>query len=148
VDAVLGDSGQRDHRVRHARSGDLIAVARPEAWFTYYYWLDDRRAPDYARTVDIHRKPGYDPVELFLDPAIAMPGVTVGWKLAKKQLGFRTLLDVIPLDARLVRGSHGRRPGIDDRDTPILITSRTDLLPDAPIESVDVSGLILKHLTA
>jgi predicted AlkP superfamily pyrophosphatase or phosphodiesterase len=148
VEQVLDVAAQRALQVNHQRSGDLIAVAKPDAWFTYYYWLDDRRAPDFARTVDIHRKPGYDPVELFLDPAIAMPGVTVGWKLAKKQLGFRTLLDVIPLDARLVRGSHGRRPGIDDRDTPILITSRTDLLPDAPIESVDVSGLILKHLTA
>jgi predicted AlkP superfamily pyrophosphatase or phosphodiesterase len=148
VEQVLDVAAQRALQVNHQRSGDLIAVAKPDAWFTYYYWLDDRRAPDFARTVDIHRKPGYDPVELFLDPAIAMPGVTVGWKLAKKQLGFRTLLDVIPLDARLVRGSHGRRPGIDDRDTPILITSRTDLLPDAPIESVDVSGLILRHLTA
>ena len=74
--------------------------------------------------------------------------MTVGWKLAKKQLGFRTLLDVIPLDATLVRGSHGRRPDIDDPDTPIFMTARADLLPDAPIESVDVSGLILKHLTA
>ena len=58
------------YRIDHARAGDLIAVAEARGWFTYYYWLDDRRAPDFARTVDIHRKPGYDPVELFLDPAI------------------------------------------------------------------------------
>ena len=81
---------------------------RPDAWFTYYYWLDDARAPDFARTVDIHRKPGYDPVELFLDPAIRVPPLTVGWKLAKRKIGFRSLLDVIPLDATLVKGSHGR----------------------------------------
>ena len=70
--------------IDHARAGDLVAVAEPDAWFTYYYWLDDQRAPDFARTVDIHRKPGYDPVELFLDPAIRVPALTVGWKLAKK----------------------------------------------------------------
>ena len=74
--------GQREYRIDHPRAGDLIAIASPDAWFTYYYWLDDARAPDFARTVDIHRKPGYDPVELFLDPAIAVPAVTVGWKLA------------------------------------------------------------------
>ena len=147
VEQVLDLDAQRELHVNHERSGDLIAIAKPEAWFTYYYWLDDRRAPDFARTVDIHRKPGYDPVELFLDPAIARPGLTVGWKLAKKQMGFRSLLDVIPLDATLVRGSHGRRPAIDDPDTPVFMTTRTDLLPDAPIESVDVSNLILKHLT-
>jgi hypothetical protein len=124
-----------------------VAVARPEAWFTYYYWLDDRRAPDFARTVDIHRKPGYDPVELFLDPAIRTPALTVGLKLLRKQLGFRTLLDVIPLDATLVRGSHGRRPGIDDPDVPVFITKRKELLPAAAIESVDVYGLILNHLS-
>ena len=69
----------------HARSGDLVAVAAPDAWFTYYFWLDDARAPDFARTVDIHRKPGYDPVELFVDPAIRVPALTVGWKLAKRK---------------------------------------------------------------
>ena len=90
---------QADWHIDHPRSGELVAIARPDAWFTYYYWLDDERAPDFARTVEIHRKPGYDPVELFLDPAIRMPALTVGWKLARRKLGFRTLLDVIPLDA-------------------------------------------------
>jgi predicted AlkP superfamily pyrophosphatase or phosphodiesterase len=102
VARVLGPDEQRAAGVDHARAGDLVAIADPDAWFTYYYWLDDRRAPDYARTVDIHRKPGYDPVELFLDPAIRVPALTVGWKLFKRALGFRALLDVIPLDASLV----------------------------------------------
>jgi hypothetical protein len=148
VERVLGHEAKRDLHLNHHRCGDFVAVARPDAWFTYYYWLDPLRAPDFARTVDIHRKPGYDPVELFVDPAIANPGLTVGWKLAKRQLGFRALLDVIPLDATLVRGSHGRRPAIDDDDTPIVMTSRADLLAGTPIESVDVSELILEHLTA
>ncbi len=88
---------RRAHRLDHPRAGDLVAVATPDAWFTYYYWIEDERAPDYARTVDIHRKPGYDPVELFLDPAICRCRlVSVGWKLAKRAAGFRTLLDVIP----------------------------------------------------
>ena len=104
-------------------------LRRRTAWFTYYYWLDDERAPDFARTVDIHRKPGYDPVELFLDPAIRMPALTVGWKLARKALGFRMLMDVIPLDATLVKGSHGR-PGLAGPDDgPVFLSKQKSLLP-------------------
>ena len=102
------------------RAGDLIAVARENAWFTYYYWLDDRRAPDFARCVDIHRKPGYDPVELFLDPKLRAPKLKVAGKLLKKKLGFRMLMDVVPLDASLVKGSHGVCPH-DSADWPVLI---------------------------
>lgn len=86
----------------HARSGELIALSNSDAWFTYYYWIKDDRAPDFAPTVDIHRKPGYDPVELFMT---SMPRVM--YRLAQKKLGFRYKMDVIPLDATLVRGSHG-----------------------------------------
>jgi predicted AlkP superfamily pyrophosphatase or phosphodiesterase len=146
IERVLDRDGQHEFRLAHERSGDLVAIARPDAWFTYYYWLDDRRAPDFARTVDIHRKPGYDPVELFLDPALRAPALTVAWKLAQRRLGFRTLLDVVPLDATLVKGSHGRRPDIGDPDVPVFLTQRVDLLPGTAIESVDVHGLILKHL--
>ena len=145
VDVVLDHDGQRDHRVNHRRSGDLIAVARPGAWFTYYYWLDDRRAPDYARTVDIHRKPGYDPVELVLDPAIRLPALNVGWKLARRKAGFRTLLDVIPLDATLVKGSHGRVEEWSD-EGPCAISRQTSLFRSDEMLSVEVHALILRHL--
>ena len=90
------------------RGGDFVAVASPDAWCTYYYWRDDIGAPDFARTVDIHRKPGYDPAELHLDPAIRLPQLRVALFLLKKRLGLRALLPVIPLDASLVKGSHGR----------------------------------------
>jgi predicted AlkP superfamily pyrophosphatase or phosphodiesterase len=146
VERVLDTPGKREYRLDHPRAGDLVAIAQPDAWFTYYYWLDDRRAPDFARTVDIHRKPGYDPVELVLDPAIHFPRVKVGWALAKRRLGLRTLLNVIPLDATLVRGSHGRRPRPDDEDAPVCITRQADLLPPGPVRSVDVFRLILRHL--
>ena len=110
--------------IAHARAGDLIAVAKDNAWFTYYYWMEDRRAPDFARCVDIHRKPGYDPVELFLDPKLRSPKLKVAGKLLKKKLGFRMLMDVIPLDPSLVGGSHGL---VNSRDhNPIVIG------PDAP----------------
>ncbi len=103
----------------HDRAGDIICVADDRSWFTYYYWLDDAVAPDFARCVDIHRKPGYDPVELFLDPALKHPKLAVAARLAKKKLGMRYLMDLIPLDATLVKGSHGRVP--EDRlDWPIL----------------------------
>ena len=145
VEAVLDQAGKRAHHIDHPRAGDLIAVSEPGSWFTYYYWLDDGRAPDYARTVDIHRKPGYDPVELFVDPAIRVPGLTVGWKLAKRKAGLRSLLDVIPLDASLVKGSHGRITGWDE-EGPVFISRQKDLVPTLHIRSVDVHGLILGHL--
>jgi predicted AlkP superfamily pyrophosphatase or phosphodiesterase len=104
---------------RH-RAGDLVLHAAPDAWFAYPYWLDDRRAPDFARTVDIHRKPGYDPCELFVDPAIAFPRLRVARRLAQKALGFRYRMDVVPLDPSLVRGSHGVPPA-DPSDGPVLV---------------------------
>ncbi len=106
----------------HRRSGEWIALAKPNAWFTYYYWNDDSMAPDFARTVDIHRKPGYDPVELFMT---SMPRAMM--RLAQKKLGFRYRMDVIPLDARLVRGSHGLRPADDDGPLIIGPTPPTDM---------------------
>ncbi len=146
VELVLDAEGKAAHKIDHARAGDLIAIALPKAWFTYYYWLDDNRAPDFARTVDIHRKPGYDPVELVLDPAIRIPALTVGWKLVKKSLGFRMLMDVIPLDATLVKGSHGR-PGLTSVDEgPLFMTKQKHLLPGPPINSIDVHALLLAHL--
>ena len=131
VEMVLGAPEKPAHHIAHERAGDLVAVARPDAWFTYYFWMDDRRAPDFARTVEIHRKPGYDPVELFLDPSIRVPPLTVGWKLAKRKAGFRSLLDVIPLDASLVRGSHGLLPASPD-DGPLLLSDDARFAPDRP----------------
>ena len=139
VAAVFGPEEKRDVGVDHSRAGDLIAVADEHAWFTYYYWLEDAVAPDFARTVDIHRKPGYDPVELFIDPAIKNPKAYIGWRLLKKKLGFRMLMDVVPLDANLVKGSHGCRPR-SKKEWPVLIAS-PDLMP-ASLESTDVYHVI------
>jgi hypothetical protein len=104
------------------RSGDLVAVAHPGAWFAYPFWLDDGLAPDYARTVDIHRKPGFDPCEMFVDPAIRLPALRVARRLAQKTLGFRTRFDLVPLDPALVRGTHGL-PATDIADRPLWIGS-------------------------
>lgn len=104
------------------RAGDLIAIAEKDVWFTYYYWDDDSKAPDFARCVDIHRKPGYDPVELFIDPDITFPKVKVAAFLLRKKLGFRALLDVIALDAGLVKGSHGR-DRVPEVEQPVFIAN-------------------------
>jgi hypothetical protein len=142
---VLDRAEQRAFGLDHPRSGELVALARPDAWFTYYYWLDDRNAPDFARLVEIHRKPGYDPVELFLDPAIRAPKLAIGWRLAKRALGFRALMDVISLDARLVKGSHGRVT--DDTDAgPLFISSERNLVPEGPVSATDVKSAILAHV--
>jgi predicted AlkP superfamily pyrophosphatase or phosphodiesterase len=145
VERVLGEDEKRALRLNHSRAGDLVVIAKKNAWFTYYYWLDDDRAPDFARTVDIHRKPGYDPVELFLDPAIRLPKLKVGLTLLRKTLGFRYLMDVIPLDASLVKGSHGR---ITDSaaEGPLFITDQKSLLPSSMVDAGDVCQLILDHL--
>lgn len=105
--ARVADPGELE--LDHPRSGELVALAEPNAWFAYPYWLDDSRAPDFAPTVDIHRKPGYDPCELFMtSKARAL------LRLVQKKLGFRYRMDVIPLDASLVQGSHGLRPAPED----------------------------------
>lgn len=146
VEQVLDEDGKKAHGLDHPRSGELVAIAKAERWFSYYYWLDDERAPDFARTVDIHRKPGYDPVELFVDPAIRVPALAIGWRLAKRRLGARTLLDVISLkDTQLVKGSHGRLT--DDPDHgPLVISSEAGLLPDGPVPATDFKQLVLAHV--
>jgi predicted AlkP superfamily pyrophosphatase or phosphodiesterase len=145
IERVLDEAGKRELGLDHPRSGELVAISNPDRWFAYYHWLDDTRAPDYARTVDIHRKPGYDPVELFLDPALPIPQLSIARRLLQKKAGFRTLMDVIPLDPSLVRGSHGRLTE-DPSNGPLLISSRPDLLPEKSVRGVEIKGLILDHL--
>jgi predicted AlkP superfamily pyrophosphatase or phosphodiesterase len=145
VECVLGEVEKTAAGIAHSRAGDLIAIAAENAWFTYYYWLDDARAPDFARTVDIHRKPGYDPVELFLDPKIPLVKLKIAWRLLQKKLGFRMLMNVIPLDATLVKGSHGRRPA-DKKDWPVFITERPELLGVKEIDSTDVYHALLRQV--
>jgi predicted AlkP superfamily pyrophosphatase or phosphodiesterase len=145
VDGVFDRREQKALGIDHPHSGELVALAKSDAWFTYYYWIDDRCAPDFARLVEIHRKPGYDPVELFLDPAIRFPKLAIGWRLAKRALGMRALMDVIPLDPTLVRGSHGRI--IDDHARgPLLISNEPRLLGDAPIAATAVKAITLAHV--
>lgn len=147
VERVLGADEKPAAGLDHPRSGDWVAVSEADRWFTYYYWLEDRRAPDYARTVDIHRKPGYDPVELFLDPEIRLPTARVLSILARKKLGFRTLMDVIGMDASLVKGSHGRLT--DSREAgPLLMSSAPECFSEDSGEvcATAVKDLVLGHL--
>jgi len=122
VARVLAGEERTEVGLRHRRSGELVMLAEPDAWFAYPFWLDDRLAPDYARTVNIHAKPGYDPCELFFDPKLWWPKGRVLRRLVQKTLGFRTLFDMVPLDAMLVKGSHGLAgTGRGHEDWPILI---------------------------
>ena len=121
VEHVLGAEEKKAWNIDHHRAGDFVVIADKDSWFAYYYWMDDDKAPDFARIVDIHRKPGYDPVEMFVNPQLTVPMAKIGATLLKKKLGFRYLMDVIPLDATLIKGSHGRIPE-NKEDWPILIT--------------------------
>jgi predicted AlkP superfamily pyrophosphatase or phosphodiesterase len=144
VAEVLDAQGKAEHGLDHERAGELVLVADPDAWFTYYYWLDDARAPDFARLVEIHRKPGYDPAELFFDPADPRAAkLRAGVALARKKLGMRYLMSAVGLDAgaAAVRGSHGRLPG-DPDDGPVLLCSRPE--ERDRYEAVEVKDLLLR----
>lgn len=138
VDLVLDKLEQEAHHINHERSGDFVVTAKERSWFSYYFWLDDAKAPDYARVVDIHKKPGYDPVEMFMTSKLR-----AGYKLLRKKAGFRYVMDVIPLDATLVKGSHGR-VGIADAYKPILITESKHT---KTLQAPDIYGIIWDTLT-
>ncbi len=148
VDAVLDEEGKRAHGLDHERAGELVLVAEPDAWFTYYYWLDDERAPDYARGVEIHRKPGYDPAELFFDPADPTAKLKAGLNLVRKKVGLRYAMRTVPLDPSPVRGSHGRVPDGSPAsrvDGPLLVCSDAALLAGVDaVHATDVKALLLR----
>ncbi|WP_339811110.1 nucleotide pyrophosphatase/phosphodiesterase family protein [uncultured Imperialibacter sp.] len=140
VRLVLDRAQQKKHHINHERSGDLVLIADEHSWFTYYFWLDDVKAPDYARAVDIHKKPGYDPVEMFMSSKLR-----AGYKLLRKKLGFRYVMDVIPLDANLIKGSHGS-PLVDSKYHPVLITD--EKVSDSPVPATSVHDIIWQSLTS
>ena len=135
---VLDEQGKKQQHIDHTRAGDFVATASPDSWFTYYFWLDDAKAPDYARCVDIHKKPGYDPVEMFMS---SKP--RAAYKLLRKKAGFRYVMDVIPLDASRIKGSHGTL-GISEKFHPILLTSPA--LNDQNRVATEVFDVIWKSL--
>jgi predicted AlkP superfamily pyrophosphatase or phosphodiesterase len=141
IERVLDEAGKREFGLDHPRAGELVAIAARDRWFSYYYWLDETKAPDFARTVEIHKKPGYDPLELLLDPRIAFPKLKIATTLARKALGFRYVLDVIPLDPTLIRGSHGRLPESDAK-APVLISDQRHLARDR-FAATDVAAWLL-----
>lgn len=146
IDLVLDKESQKKYHINHRRSGDLVVVANQQSWFTYYYWLDDKKAPDFARNVDIHKKPGYDPVEMFTDPKKKLMTARIIFKLIKKKLGFRSMLDVIPLDASLVKGSHGAI-NVTEEYYPLLIQDKSEKNKELNfIEATNVQQLMLEHI--
>ncbi|MCA9090304.1 MAG: alkaline phosphatase family protein, partial [Planctomycetaceae bacterium] len=120
IERVLVGDERGEVGLNHERSGEIVLISMPNAWFAYYWWEDDAKAPAFARTVDIHRKPGYDPVEMHID----MPA---------RQ---------IPLDATLIKGSHGY-PATDASRHSVLLSSVP--LPESTYQDVDVAGLVLRH---
>jgi predicted AlkP superfamily pyrophosphatase or phosphodiesterase len=137
VELILDREAQKQHHIDHERAGDLVVVADKDCWFTYYFWLDDAVAPDYARCVDIHKKPGYDPVEMFMTSK-----TRAGYKLLRKLAGFRYVMDVIPLDATLIKGSHGRI-NIADEYKAVLITNQPQ---SKSVQATDIFDIMWKHL--
>lgn len=149
VSSILDEDGKHLNGLDHPRSGELVVVAQSDRWFSYYWWQDDACAPDYARTVDIHRKPGYDPLEMFFDPALRMPKLRLARRLLQRKLGQRALLDVIPISGTaMIKGSHGVL--IDDpADGPLVMTDTPELL-DSPsaLHATEFKQLLLDHIFA
>ena len=145
VEKVLYGDDLKTHHINHERCGDIVVVADKDSWFTYYFWLDDSKAPDYARMVDIHKKPGYDPVEMMTDPKDKLVMAKVVGKLLKKKMGFRTVMDIIPIDATLIKGSHGRLTE-DIEDFPIFISNHVTGDNHQKITAIQVRDLIEDHL--
>ncbi|MBC7759481.1 MAG: alkaline phosphatase family protein [Phormidesmis sp. FL-bin-119] len=142
IELIINKEEQKNFHINHERSGDLVLMANSDSWFTYYFWLEDAKAPDYARCVDIHKKPGYDPVEMFMSSKLR-----AGYKLLKKKAGFRYVMDVIPLDATLVKGSHGRIR-VERKYQPVLISDmrfESDLL--APTEIFETIWTVMTSET-
>ena len=137
VELILDRAEQQAYGIHHERAGDLVAMADARSWFTYYFWLDDAKAPDYARVVDIHKKPGYDPVEMFMSSKLR-----AAYKLLRKKAGFRYVMDVIPLDPKLVKGSHGRM-GTKKEFHPVLIAEGIN---QSEIKATDVYDVIWNTL--
>jgi predicted AlkP superfamily pyrophosphatase or phosphodiesterase len=142
VDEVLDRDAQARYGLDHPRAGELVAVAEPDAWFTYYYWLDDARRPDFARAVEIHRKPGYDPAELFFDPADPLVKPRAGLNLLRKKVGLRYTMQTAPLDPSCVRGTHGRLPD-DAAAGPVLLCSEELPGVEETVAATEVRDLVL-----
>ncbi len=113
---TAGESRSRD------RCGDVVIESALDSWQTYFYWLDDAKAPAFARTIDIHRKPGYDPLELHLDRT-ALPRIA------------------IPLDPTLVKGSHGAVDPTTPHET-VFIASRHDITDAATLATTDIASIV------
>jgi len=139
---IMDEEEKRKHHINHKRAGDFILMAKADSWFTYYYWFDDKVAPDFARSVDIHNKPGYDPVEMFMNPANPFIKLRAAYKLLRKLTGFRYRMDVIPLDASLIKGSHGTLD-IGKEFYPVLISNQKNT---EEITATDVYDVIWKSL--
>ncbi len=144
VAKVIYGEERSQYGLDHQRAGDLVLLAEEDAWFAYYHWLDDSLAPDFARCVDVHRKYGYDPAELFVDPSISFPFLKAAGKLIKKKLGFRIFMDLIPLDPTLVRGTHGIRPK-DTLDWPVMMGQSIEA-KDTSLAATEVRDCLLQAL--
>ncbi len=149
VSAVLDADAKRAHGLDHPRSGELVVTAEADRWFSYYWWQDDARAPDFARTVDIHRKPGYDPMEMFFDPELRRPRLHVARRLLQRRLGQRALLDVIPIKGTsMIKGSHGILTD-DPENGPLVMTNVPELLDGAAmVDATAFKALVLEHVFA
>ncbi len=142
IDRLYIGEERKEIGLDHPRSGDIIALAEQTAWFLYDYWLNDAMKPDFAHSIEIHKKPGYDPRELFFDPKGGK--LRSAKALLRKKLGLRYTMNPVPLDPSLVKGSHGRLPSAPERG-PLLIASNAQHEQDT-WHQCEIASLLKKIL--
>ncbi len=122
VDLVLAEEGKKEFKIDHERSGELIAISEPDKWFAYYWWDIPEKAPDFASHIDIHRKPGYDPLELFMD--------------------LQTFK--VPQTTELIKGSHGAPPKNGEGMAVLMLSGKkiAGISLAKTMKMVDISPLL------
>ena len=134
--------------VPSARRRDWMDQWRAELWH-YEQWLD-REGERLASLRLLARASGALPHAIQVrilewSPRMLIHDLRFAWRLFQKKIGMRMLMDVVPLDAALVKGSHGRRPA-DEADYPLLISQESELLSNSMIEATDVYHVLKRQV--
>ncbi|MDC0856261.1 alkaline phosphatase family protein [Candidatus Nitrosopelagicus sp.] len=123
IGKILNKKMQKELHIDNERSGDIILMSEKNSWFNYHWWTDEKFAPDFTFSVDIHRKPGFDPLELFFD-------------MKTKKISH---------DTSLIHGSHGI---IDNEISklPIIGTTISEKKLPEKLDMVEIMPRILDFL--
>jgi predicted AlkP superfamily pyrophosphatase or phosphodiesterase len=143
VREVFDTAAQVDLGIDHPRSGELIATSTPRAFFSYPYWFEANKQPDFADCVAVFDKIGTDTCELFLKPGLAGKLHTAK-RLAQLGLGLKVPFDIVDTNDANVRGA--RRIARNDPQRGAAAISSWNLGRTGPVPMEDLKDLILARM--